>query len=76
MMRRIQQAIIYVSTTDRWRNALISLHVKICEVGKKFHFRQNIQTEISRHPVIRKSCKIARWNRHDETRRMVVFTCF
>jgi hypothetical protein len=55
---------------------LISLHVKICEVGKKFHFRQNIQTEISRHPVIRKSCNIARWNRHDEARRMAVFTCF
>ena len=62
--------------TDRWRNALISLHIKICEVGKKCHFRQNIQTEISRRPVIKKSCNIACWNRHDEARRMTVCKCF
>ena len=36
--------------------------LKFAKLVKKFHFRQNIQTEISRHPVIRKSCNIACWN--------------
>ena len=41
-MRQIQRAIIHVSATDRWRNALTFLHVKI---SNQLYFRKSIFME-------------------------------
>src|SRR5215204_3239631 len=41
LTKRIQQAIIHVSATDRWRNALTFLHVKITNQCYKYYIFEN-----------------------------------